>query len=210
MPRVHQSADFLPQSPAGLHVQTHRGFIEEKEVGVATDGQRKQHALPLSTGEVAKFTVLDLLQAGDGESLGHRQGIRVIGGEQINVLTHPQRFGNFSHLQDASCPHADLGIHRVAAEHAHLACGRPGESQEQFDRGGLPGAVGTEQGHELTRMDGEVYVLQRLDVAIALAYAVEPGDDCAAGVPNSALCVLLPGDGHSRSPLLPGTDLSGN
>ena len=54
---VDHSANFVPQHAARFHVETDRGLVEKKQVGIAANGQREQHALLLASGEIAEFAV---------------------------------------------------------------------------------------------------------------------------------------------------------
>jgi hypothetical protein len=50
----------------------------------------------------------------------------------------------------------------VVAEHAHAPAGLVHQRRDDADRGGLAGAVGAEQREEVTRLDRQVYALERL------------------------------------------------
>ncbi len=60
-----------------------------------------------------------------------RHRLLVIAGKQIDVLAHPQRFRNSSHLQHGAGPHPVFRIRRVAAENTHFSGIGLHQSQQQ-------------------------------------------------------------------------------
>ena len=83
---VDHAANFVPQHAARFYVEADGGFVEKKQVGIAADGEREQHALPLAAGEIAELAVAEFLETGGGQDFRQRQRLLVIRGEQIDVL----------------------------------------------------------------------------------------------------------------------------
>src|SRR3954465_1707612 len=54
---LHQLPDFIPQHATRFHIKADRGFIQEKQIRIAADRKRKQHALLLSPRQFSELTV---------------------------------------------------------------------------------------------------------------------------------------------------------
>ncbi len=70
---LHQVANFIPERAPGFHIEPDRRLVEEKQIRIAADGERKQHALSLSAREVPKLAIDKLLEARGCQHLFQRQ-----------------------------------------------------------------------------------------------------------------------------------------
>jgi hypothetical protein len=174
--RGGQLADRAPEVTAGFDVHADRRLVEEEEIGVAADGQREQHPLPLAAGQLAEAPVLHVLQPGEREDLRERQWRRIVGGEQVDVLADRERLRHLRHLQHHAHAAATGHRRRRAAEEARLAGARTGQAGEQAHRGRLAGAVRAEQRRDLPRLERQRDVGQRGDAAILVRDGDELGD----------------------------------
>ena len=98
--------------------------------------------------------------------------------EEPDGLPHPKPVGKARALQLA----ADLGAqlvrvgHGVEPEHANLAGVGPAQALKDLDGGGLPGAIGTDQSHDLSGVHVEVESVDDSASAVRLGESTN-GDD---------------------------------
>ena len=168
VPRLVQAGDELPQRLAQFDVDTGRGLVQHDHRRLVDQRLGHQHAPLHSAGELSHvgtsfigqaqalqqfvdpgFVVLDTKVARlDAQCFTHIE-------ERIEhqFLRHhtelPPRFGV-------------VGLH-VLAKHLDAARGRPRQTSQDTDQGGLAGAVGTEQAEEFTLFDVETHVVQCLE-----------------------------------------------
>ena len=167
--------DLRPERAPRLDVEPHGRLVEKEQVGIAAQSEGEEHPLALAARELAEQPVLQPLQAGGGEHLAPRQGVRVVAGDEVDVLLDLQRLGHLRDLEHGAHPHAGRGIVRRAAEQAGRACGRPDEAEQELHRRGLARAVGAEHGHHLPRAHREVDAGQGGDAAVFLDRAGQLG-----------------------------------
>src|SRR3954452_16262528 len=165
-----QRADRLPGVAPRARVEAGRGLVEEDQLGVADQGEGEVQAAQLPAREPPRRLVGLLLQAGQGQDLVDVAGRGVERGEVLQGLAHADVAVDPRALQDDPHPPAQLGrlSGRVDAEHAHLARGPVAIALEDLHRGGLAGAVGTEEPEDLPPGHGEVDRPDGLHLAVAL------------------------------------------
>lgn len=164
-----QLADQFPGVAAGLGVEAGGRLVEEQHLGPSEQGQREVEAPAFAAGEL-----LDPHGATVGQ-VGHVEGF--VGGPGAAGAARPHAYG----LQDGQLRreaallehHADAVPHRrplaerVVAQHPDRSTGGSGLAFEEFEGGGLSGAVGAQQGEQLTAGDREVDALDGVEVAVA-------------------------------------------
>lgn len=141
----------------GLHLGIDAGgrFVEQQQVGFASQRPRDEHALQLATRQAADPPVGERRQPGDLHRLG---GLHAI---IIAVAQEQLRFGEAPHQHHL--PHADRkgavelqalryvadaarGRARRAAEHRHRARGGLDQAEHHLQQRGLAAAVRAEHG----------------------------------------------------------------
>src|SRR5690606_12511138 len=97
-------------------------------------------------------------------------------GEMRELLTHRDRARLAGLLQHDAQPRLPIEptAGRVGAEHRDLAGGTDPLPLEDLDRRRLAGTVRPEQGEDLTAMDVEADVVDRVEGAVTLAQAPHP------------------------------------
>ncbi len=168
-----QALDELPGPAPGRGVEARGGLVEEEQLGVADDAEGKVEPPPLPAGEGPHPGVGLLVQPGEGEHLGDGARVRVVAGVQAHQLARCEGVLEASLLEHDpdSFPEGSAPGLRVEPEHLDRARVRGPVALEHLDRGGLPGTVGSEQGHDLTLVDREVEAVYGPDLPVDLAQA---------------------------------------
>jgi hypothetical protein len=145
-----QVEDEFVDFEARLGVEAGGGFIEEEDLWVVKHGERQGQPLLLSAGEfgVLRVALLPELQALQKLIAIHGAGVE--GREEFHGLADLELLLEVGGLQaDADAvlelKGLDLG---VAAEHADATAGTGAQAFQDFDGGGLTGAVGAEQAED--------------------------------------------------------------
>ena len=175
-PSWMQLAQHLPQRLARLHVEAHRGFIEEQQFGTSAD--RHARTAPGASGRrtACRRAVGELLER---EALDHRlrrRRDRVVARHLRDQLAraHDGRQRDFLH-HDADAP-ARFDVLRVLAEQLGRAAIGTLQAEQQGDGGGFAGAIGAEQGEQLAAVHREIETVERGDLAEAFVRALEAGE----------------------------------
>ena len=163
-PRVAQAGDEPPHVAAALGVQAGRRLVEDHQLGAAHQRAGEIDAAGLAAGQREHAHVGARLEREQREHLVDRAR----GGERRAPLA--QRLADREVAGEAAALQQDAGAapdrgavgDRVQPEHADLTAGRGGQPFEHFERRGLAGAVGAEQGGDRAGRDVEVDAADRL------------------------------------------------
>ena len=160
----------LPQSRHGgpdgdppLGVDARRGFVEEGDLGPADERQRERQALLLAAREVAPGGGSHGGQAHQVEQALRRQGVGVVGAEEVEDPARPEHrvdAAPLEHDADAARQRGMVG-HRVEPEHPHHAAGGPPVALERLDGRGLARPVGAEDDEDLAGLRPQVQLVDR-------------------------------------------------
>src|SRR5581483_11122097 len=88
-----------PKGAPRLHVESHGRFVQDQQAGIAANGKREQHALPLSSRKFAEELVLNVFQACRSQYLSQRQRLGIVAREQLDVLAYAKCLRNPRYLQ---------------------------------------------------------------------------------------------------------------
>ena len=171
VPELAQARDHLPALAARGGVEPGGGLVEEEQLRVAdqADGDLEPPALPAA--ELRAAGVGPVGQAHHLEGLHHRARAGVVAGVELEHLAGGEVGLDgrlLEHHADAVAP-AERRAPRVLAEHPDVAAGAPAVALEDLDGGGLPGAVGAQEGDDLAPPDVEVDAAHRLQRAVGHA-----------------------------------------
>ena len=124
-----------------------------------------------------------------------RRIAQIVGGGEL--IVEADRVGQ---IADAALDRERLA-RRIEPEHAHLAAGYFGQSEQHQDGGRLPRAIGPEQPEYFPALDAERDVIDRGRAAIGLGEAVGLDDDVPAHRrPNLATAPTMT---RSATPMMP-------
>ena len=184
--------DLYPHLDAEHGVEVGERLVEEEDLRLAHQRPADRHALALAAGELRRPPVeqpLELEHRGDlvGALLDER--LRRLGDAQAegDVLRHRHMRVERVGLED----HGDPALGRrhvgdVGAGDMDGALGHRLEPGDHPEQRGLAAAGGPEESAELAAIDGQIEVLDRLDIAVALLDA--PQLDFDHLVPQSWPC----------------------
>src|SRR5205823_13092053 len=113
--------DLLPQPATRLDVEPRGRLVEDEQLGIAADGQGEEDALLLPAGELAVEAVAQAAEAGGVEDVVERHRLRVVAGEELDVLADEQGLGDARDLQHRPAARARRWLARVVAEDARDA-----------------------------------------------------------------------------------------
>src|SRR6267378_505199 len=170
--RVLEPPNDLPQLPARLRIESRGRLIEEEQLGAAHERAGDGEALLLAARQRRHACTALLLQLDQGEHFVDRVGATVERAEQLQRFGDRELFGELGLLELNPQPLAQRPACRPfaprrAQDRDRAAVGGRQPLQD-FDGGGLAGAVGAEQAEALTRGDGQVEARHGDDVAVAL------------------------------------------
>ena len=166
---VAKATDRVPGPPTGLRIEAGRGLVEEDELRVADEGEPEVETTQLPARECPHARSGALLEADELDYLTGVSRPRVVAGEEVERLAHRERRIHGGRLEDDpdARPIRSRRRPRVDAEDARLAAVAAPVALEDLDRGRLPGAVRTEEGEHLARLDSEVEAVEHLPRAYA-------------------------------------------
>ena len=179
-PLVAQAADAVQDVGAALRVNGDGGLVEEDELRAVRDAAGDVEPSRQTAGELGRAEARVVAEAHKVDRLVHELAApaavaHVERAEGVHVLAHGELVEDGHLLRDHA--HARLevvavGCHRLAEELDGAAV--VGEQLEDaVDGRGLARAVGAKKPDNLPLADGEVQVVERDELAVALD---EPGD----------------------------------
>src|ERR1017187_6322909 len=156
---------------AGLGVEAGRGLVEKEHLRVVEQGQRQGEPLLLPAGEFAVLGVALLPELQALQELVAIHGAGVEGVEELHGLVDLDFLLEVGGLQaDADAVLELAGLHLgIAAEDADASAGAGAQAFEDFDSGGLTGAIGAEQAEDFAGAHFEIDALDGRKTAVALA-----------------------------------------
>ena len=174
-PLVAQAADAVQDVRAALRVNGDRGLVEEDELGAVGDAAGDVEPSRQAAGELARAKAHVVAKAHKVNRLVHQLAApaavaHVECAEGVHVLAHGELVEDGHLLRDHA--HARLEViatrrHRLAEELDGAAV--VGEQLEDaVDCRGLARAVGAQEAKDLPLAHGEVQVIERDELAIAL------------------------------------------
>src|ERR1019366_1728854 len=163
----HELVDF----EAGLGVEAGGGLVEKEHLRVVEQGERQGEPLLLPAGEFAVLRVALLPELQALQELVAIHGTGVEGVEELHGLVDLDLLLEVGGLQaDADAVLELAGLHLgIAAEDADASAGARAQALEDFDGGGLTGAIGAEQAEDIAGAHVEIYALDGRKTAVALA-----------------------------------------
>ena len=168
-----EGSDLRPHGAARFDVKADGGLVKEDEVGVAGEGESKEHTLLLAAGELTEEAVFEAFERGGPDEVRGRHGVFVVAAEHGDVFADTEHLRRGADLQHDPGAEAGGALAGVRAEDANRAGGWGAETHEQLDRGGLARAVGAKQRDDLAAMQGEGEIIERDDAVTVAAGDVE-------------------------------------
>src|SRR2546426_5957820 len=154
-----EPADDFPQLPSRLRIQAGRRLIEEQQLGFADERARDGEALLLTARERHDARLALFLQLDEGEHFIDGVRLPVERSEQREDLADRQLVGELGFLElnaEALAQRPPGGaVAPRRPQDLDLARVRYRQALEDFNGGGLAGAVGAEQPKTLACADGE-------------------------------------------------------
>jgi hypothetical protein len=182
---------------AGLHVKLSRWLVGQQQLGLVREPHRDRHALLFATRQPVGPVGGAMGEPDDGQQLAHAPGAftpadarehqrqrDVVGDRQV---AHEVAPGLLPHEPDdvpailGAAPAVQRG--QVDTPDTDAACRWRGLAAEDVEQCALAAAGGTDDGHELPTVDGEVQALQRdhLEVGDLVDLDQVVGHDVSAG-----------------------------
>ena len=169
-----ETLDALEDGAPALRVDSDRGLIEEDEVGAVGDAAGDVEASQQAAGELLGLELHELLQADEGDRLGHQAAplgavTHVEGAEGIDVLRHRELIEDgdiLRHHADATLETVGGGRHRLT-EDADRALVVGEQLKDAADRRRLARAVGAEQPQHLAARNSQGQAVHRDEFPIA-------------------------------------------
>ena len=164
-------ADDLPAPAPRLRVEAGRGLIEKKNLGRTEDRGGEIEPAPLAAG---KLLDPDIASSAEIERLDR---CLLVGRSAAEACPEIDRLGDGQLAERSGFLKHDSGVAahglplaiRVHAKHGHRAARRRPMAFEGFERGGLAGAIGAEEGEEFAPADLKAHAADGLEVPVAAA-----------------------------------------
>jgi hypothetical protein len=168
-----QVADCLPGLAARGRVEAGRRLVEEDELRIADERERKVEASQLSARERAHARFALLAETDELDHLAHVSCPLVIAGEELEDLPDGEEGVHGRGLEDDADarPKVAAGAGRIGAENLHRAFVPAPVALEDLDGRRLAGAVRPEEGEHLARLDAEADPVEDLARAVRLLQA---------------------------------------
>ena len=165
----------LPGVAPGGGIEAGGRLVQEQEVGVARQADPHVEATLLAAGEFVDAGAGLLLQAHDAEDLAGGPGVRVVAAVEVDGLLHrEERFDARLLEHDADAlQQRPLPAGRIVAQDPDFAGVGGAVALEDLDGGRLAGAVGAEEGEDLTPCHFEIDAPHGLDVTVGLLQALD-------------------------------------
>src|SRR3954453_15557430 len=167
-----------PQLLPDLGVQRAERLVEQQHPGLDRERPGQRYALALAARELGRVAVRVAPEPDQLEQLGHAPGdLRL--GRAFAARLHPEPEGHVlgdAHVaeegvvleDEADAPRPDVAVARVLAVEQDLPGGGEVEAGDDAQQGGLAGAGGAEQSHELAGLDAQGDIVERGEVVEAL------------------------------------------
>ena len=175
---VGEPAHRVPEVASRLHVHGGGGLVEDQQLRVTDERHGEAKALRLTCRESIHPPLLETLELRDADRVldGERRGKEVPRHrEQLTDLNAGHHPAVLQHRADQPARDRVLRGH---AEHCDGSPVRPGESQEEGDRGRLAGAVRSEQCDRLAAADAQADVVDSAHSAVRSRHTIDV--DCVA------------------------------
>src|SRR6266853_4693374 len=166
--------DFAPH----LRVKSGGGLVEEYDTWIVDQRHRQRQALLLSPRELRIKRVALLFKPEAFEQFGRAPAARVEASEQVEGFAHAHLVGQGGGLQGRADDVFELRAAALRIKPAHSRAAAIGRAQpfKDFDRAGLPGAVGSQQTKDFALAHRKAHPAQGLHVAIALGQVLDFDD----------------------------------
>ena len=171
-PPVGETPDEIPHVAYPCRIESRGGLVEQEQLGVAQERRGDPQALPHAVRVAG-----DLVSRAVAELDGLEHGVdpppstaTVVCGQQLEVLASRQiriEPRLLDEARDAVEPPGTVD-ERLMPEQAHSTLVRPDQSEQHPQGCRLPGAVRAEISVDIAALHGQVDVVDRDDVAVAL------------------------------------------
>jgi hypothetical protein len=141
---VPDPLDQVPGVAPRVPVEPGGQLVEDRDLGVADQGERDREPLLLAARELPEAGVALLLEAEVGQQRMPVGGVVVEGGVEVERLPHLHLLGKLALLELRPDVLPELGAvpDRVEPEHRHLAGVGGPETLDDLDGGVLPAPLG--------------------------------------------------------------------
>ena len=182
--------EHAPQLAPRLRIESRRRLVEKQQIRRAGERAGQRQPLLLPARQLAHPAVALAFELDDLQQIVDRPSAVVERSEQAERLLDGQLVGELRLLQLDAEALPQLRVVRPPAQPEHLHLARIGlqEPFEDLDRGGLAGAVRTEQSEAFAALHSQRQAVDGDDVAVAFVERV-----AAHGVRNSHTRHCLPG-----------------
>ena len=162
--------DELPGVAPGLRVEARRELVEDRDLGVADEGEGDREPLLLAARQLAELGLALVRQPEVGEQPLAVPRPRVERGIEVDGLPDAHLVRQLALLElDADDATELVAVAlRVEAEDADRARVRRAQPADRLDGRGLARAVGAEDGEDLALLDREGHAVDGRAVAVAL------------------------------------------
>jgi hypothetical protein len=162
-----------PEVSAAFDVERGGRLVEHEQVGIGDQGDREADALALTAGEFRGPAFAERRRPGEAKHLVHLERMRVERGDHSDELADAQELDQRTGLEHGA---DEAGLHRLGRrfpEDGHAARVGSRQAEHHVDRRRLAGAVRPENGHGLTRVDGDIHAAHRPDIPVGLCQTGE-------------------------------------
>src|SRR3954471_11286109 len=165
-----QVPDGLPGLAARRRIEAGRRLVQEDELRIADERERKVEAAQLSARECADARFSLLAETHELDHLADVPRPLVIAGEELEDLPDGEKRIDGRGLEDDADagPKRAAAAGRIGAQHPHGALVSVPVALEDLDGGRLAGAVRAEEGEHLAGLDAEADPVQDLACAVRL------------------------------------------
>ena len=173
-PVANQLVENGPEIAARNWVDTVGGFVQKQNLRMMQQGAHQRQLLLHAAGEIRGLALAERLHARHAEqALDQRLALGLRDPEQVGVEVHvlvdreiAVESEALGHVADLILDGVELASHVVAC-HPGLAFGGIQQAAQQAQRGGLAGAIRTDQAEDFAARDFEVEMVDRRQFAEA-------------------------------------------
>ena len=172
-----KAADDVPQLPARLRIEAGRRLVEKQKLRIADQCAGDGQPLLLSAGEIANPRLGFLFERNLRHRLFRLDSLPVEAAEERERFADGELFGESCFLQRDADSLPDFIVLLAPTEAQDFDVAGRGVEQpfEDLDRGGLAGAVGSEQAEALALLDSQIETAHGLDRRLAVVALHEIG-----------------------------------